>query len=117
MIPTSVFAEEVEGNVQYIDQDGVTRECNVYYSISDPDGYISNGTEFAKGWYVVDESWTLKERVTVTGDIYIILVNGKTLTAEKGISVNGVGNLHIYGQEGNSGKLIANESNQTFVNL
>ncbi len=39
------------------------------------------------GWYVVNGNVTISEPITVSGEVNLILVDGCTLTAEKGIVV------------------------------
>ena len=59
------------------------------------------------GWYVLDSSRTFENRITVRGHVRLILTDGMTLTAEKGIRVPEGATLSIYGQTDDSGKLIA----------
>ena len=64
-------------------------------------------TAMTAGWYVVAEDATVANRITTSGDVNLVLCNGATLTAEKGISVTDGNSLTIYGQDGNTGKLTA----------
>ena len=59
------------------------------------------------GWYVLDGTLTFGNRITVSGNVRLILTDGMTLTAEKGIRVPEGATLRIYGQANDSGKLIA----------
>ena len=59
------------------------------------------------GWYVLDVNLTFGNRITVSGNVRLILTDGMTLTAEKGIRVPEGATLRIYGQANDSGKLIA----------
>ena len=75
------------------------------------DGYTSvtsETTAMTGGWYVVQDDFTVADRITTSGDVRLVLCNGATLTAEKGISVRDGNSLTIYGQDGNTGKLVAN---------
>ena len=54
-----------------------------------------------KKWYVVNSSVTIAERITVSGDVHLILSNGCTLTASKGIGVTNGNSLTIYAQSTN----------------
>ncbi len=72
------------------------------------------------GYYVVtggtaDSPITFSERVTVTGDVHLILTDSCALTASKGICVNEGNSLTIYAtSEGESmGKLIATGEDYT----
>ncbi|MBR5232428.1 MAG: hypothetical protein IKW00_09330 [Clostridia bacterium] len=67
--------------------------------------------EWTAGWYVVNSNVTVSDRITVTGDVHLILLDGKTLTAEMGISVEGESSLTVYAQsvgKSTMGALIAN---------
>ena len=55
-------------------------------------------TTWNAGWYVVNSDVTIASRITVTGDVRLILANGCTLTASKGITVTGSNSLTIYAQ-------------------
>ena len=58
-------------------------------------------------WYVAQSDVTINQRVTVTGEVYLILADGCTLTVNGGIQVAENNSLTIYGQSGGTGKLIA----------
>lgn len=58
------------------------------------------------GWYAVDGEVTVKERMVATGDVHLILFDGATLTAEKGIGVDEGSSLTIYDRDGGTGKLV-----------
>lgn len=45
------------------------------------------GTEGEDTWYVLQENLMLKFRPEVRGTVHLILINGKTLTANSGITV------------------------------
>ena len=62
---------------------------------------------FESGWYVVSTDTTIEDRIEVDGTANLILCNGATLTAKAGIEVADGKTLNIYGQSGDSGKLIA----------
>ncbi|MBP3655157.1 MAG: LPXTG cell wall anchor domain-containing protein [Clostridia bacterium] len=64
-------------------------------------------TAMSAGFYVVASDVTITERITVTGDVKLILADGKTLTAEKGVRVDKGNSLTIYGQTNDSGTLVA----------
>ena len=61
------------------------------------------------GTYVLNESFTYDERIVIFGDVKLILKDGCTLTAKKGIRINTNASLTIYAQsEGdNMGKIVA----------
>ena len=63
-------------------------------------------------WYVVNSNVTINTRVTVTGDVHLILKDGFTLNATKGINVSKGNSLTIYAQSAGEGmgKLITTGS-------
>ena len=56
---------------------------------------------------MVNTNVTISTRITVSGDVHLILANGGKLTAQKGISVTSDNSLTIYGQDTGDGGLIA----------
>lgn len=111
----SVGALAADTGIPYIDENGdeQTRtsatevaEGVTEWTGSDPDG----------GWYVVNSTLTISERVNVTGDVHLILADGCTLTASQGINVTGDNSLTIYGQAAGTGALTADGgSNQAGI--
>lgn len=69
---------------------------------------LTDKTAWSSGWYAVTEDVTVEARITVTGDVHLILKDGATLTAKKGIEVNAGSSLTIYGQSGDTGRIVAN---------
>ena len=67
----------------------------------------SGTTDWGTGWYAVTGNVTVSDRITVTGDVHLILRDDCTLTAEKGITVAEGNSLTIYGQIGGTGALVA----------
>ena len=72
----------------------------------------SKNWDGATEWYVVKDTITISERITVTGDVHLILADGAELKAEKGINVSDENALTIYGQTdevtADTGKIEAN---------
>ena len=59
----------------------------------------SSSTAWADGTtYVVNSDVTITDRITVTGTVNLILCDGATLTASRGITVSYGNTLNIYGQ-------------------
>ena len=100
LLPTAAFAET---SITYLDKEGSTQCC------SNPTEVTSNSAAWTAGWYYVDGDVTISERVTVSGDVYLILTDNATLTASKGIEVSYGHGLTIYAQSigENQGKLTA----------
>ncbi len=61
-------------------------------------------------WYVVTSDVEIKGRITVNGTVNLILCDGKTLKASKGITVSSGNTLNIYGQDKGTGELVANDA-------
>lgn len=109
-LPTTALAAR---SVPYIDGDGNSK------TIFEATEITSGHTKLTSGWYVVYGDVTISERIEVKGDdptmcyVSLILADGCTLTASKGIGVEEGASLFIYGQsedEGTMGKLYASNS-------
>ena len=61
------------------------------------------------GWYVISSDQTVSDRITVPAGstVNLLLCDGATLTCSEGIGVAYGATLNIYGQKGNTGKLVA----------
>ena len=82
--------------------DFTEKTCDDYTAVT------SGLTAWTDGcWYVVKNNVTISDRVSVTGEVNLILCDGKTLTASKGIQVSDGNALNIYGQSAGTGKLSA----------
>ncbi len=73
---------------------------------------ITNGSSpWESGWYYVPDDVTIEKRVTVSGDVKLILPDDVTLTITGGISVNEGNTFTVYAQSDEAsaslGKLIA----------
>lgn len=88
-------------------------------TVSNPTAVAASDTAWNAGWYVASGEVTISSRITVTGDVHLILADGCVLTVNGGIQVqdddtnidNGSPNsLTIYGQSGGTGKLDAGKS-------
>lgn len=105
-------ADGGEVHVSYLDEDGEKQICKEAVSVTDADA--SSG--WGPGWYVVKKSGpaTIHGRVTVTGDVRLILEDGCDLTINGGVGVDTGSSLTIYGQsddEAVMGKLTAKAAN------
>ena len=100
-----VLAESAD----YLDENGQKQTCQNAQVVADIDTGWTGTTE-APGWYVVTGDVTISQRVTVTGDVRLILANGANLTANGGIGVADGNALTIYAQstdESTMGRLTA----------
>ena len=115
LLPTAALA--VSGPVNYLNDQGIeTTYTGEYTELTNEN---PGGTSWGDGWYVVTGDVIIGSRVTVSGDVRLILTDGCTLTVNGGIQVqddddditNGSANaLTIYAQstdESTMGKLIA----------
>lgn len=104
MVPATALAAD---DVSYVDENGDTKTC-----ASATDVVAENTTWSSEdgqaAWYVVNSEVTIASRITVNGTVNLILADDCTLTAQKGIYVGSGNSLTIYGQSGNTGKLVAN---------
>ena len=113
VIPFSAGAEETDG-LAYVERtwtDGAVAETAG--TVPDDHQMMDTTTTALDGsgmWYVASGELTFNSRVTVSGDVNLLLCNDATLTANKGIVVGEGATLTIYGQSGDSGKLIAKSS-------
>lgn len=106
MLPTAGWAADAP--VEYIDFDenGVQitepRSCD-QYSLVTENNTEWNASDENNGWYVVSGEVTIgkkeaPQRVTVSGDVHLILANDAKLTVNGGISVNAGNSLTVYAQ-------------------
>ena len=88
--------------VTYLDENGNQKTATATQ-------VTSSDTRWQNGWYVVDSNVTINERVAVEGSVQLILADGYTLTAQKGINVSDNNSFTVYAQstDENAGKLTA----------
>ncbi len=72
-------------------------------------------SELTGGWYALGEDVTITDRIKISGDVQLILTDGFTLNAKKGINLPESSTLSIYGQSGGTGKLNAESGNKTAI--
>ena len=112
MLPTAGWAADAP--VEYIDfdKDGVQitepGNCENYISVTQ-DATEWNASDENNGWYVVSGEVTIgtkeaPQRVTVSGDVHLILANDAKLTVNGGISVNAGNSLTVYAQPAENDK-------------
>ena len=96
IIPTTVAGATV--TVRYIDLDGNTGIIQLVRELE-----YSTNLDSSGGWYAVTANREFNSRMTVTGNVNIVLFNNVTLTAHKGISVTGDNSLTIWQYEPEEG--------------
>ena len=103
-------------SVTYIDADGNTQTVTATV-------LTGSESDLFAGWYVVNSDITYTSRVSLFGDMNLILVDGKTMsigTADSPISgANAIDGsnyytLTIYGQSGQTGKLCAYNNSSSY---
>ena len=110
MLPTAGWA--ANDPVAYIDFDenGVQKiESRETYSLVTENNTEWNASDENNGWYVVSGEVTIgkkeaPQRVTVSGDVHLILANDAKLTVNGGISVNAGNSLTVYAQPAENDK-------------
>lgn len=103
MLPSTGFAEGADTSY-FCDENGVHYDIPQEMVVVEDETTSWNG-EGGEAWYVVNEDAEIDERVEVSGTVNLVLCDGATLTAEKGIHVTGENSLTIYGQEAGDGKI------------
>ena len=92
--------------VPYLARDGSQMVCPAAVEVTAMDSIWGTGGKTT--WYVVNQNVTINTRVTVLGDVNLILANGSMPTAAQGIDVTEGNSFTVYAQGGGSpGKLIA----------
>ena len=92
--------QEASWNGSEVTYTGKTENCTSVESSTE-------AVTWNAGWYVVSGTVTISEPITVTGAVNLILGDGCTLNAEKGIVVTTGNSLTIYAQSGGTGTLNA----------
>lgn len=78
--------------VNYLDASGTQQTCSTYTTMT------SSTTSWSDGWYVVSNSTTINNRISVSGTVNLILCNNATLTASKGITIGSSATFNVYAQ-------------------
>ncbi len=91
--------------VKYLDGNGTLTTLNEIAT-----AVTSSSTSWNEGWYVVYDDVTITDRISVSGTVNLILFDGATLTANKGIGVGSSATFNVYAQsedEATMGALVA----------
>ena len=91
--------------VKYLNSNGTLTTLD-----ADATTMTSTTTSWTGGWYMLYDDVTIADRISVSGTVNLILGNGATLTASKGITVGSSATLNIYAQsddEATMGALVA----------
>ncbi len=107
LVPVEYIYYTADGNKAVKHEDG---NCTDYKKVK------STTTAFEDGkWYIVKGDVELGDRLTVAGTSNLILLDGATLTASKGIAVSDGNTLNIYGQSEGTGSLVAQTGGEVGV--
>ena len=100
-----------QGIHDYIDENGNPNSHGAVVLTGSSD-IATIGDEGEMTWYVVTRDITYNDKLTIKGDVHLILYDGKTMTVDgKNKSNNGIsldGTLTIYGQTNGTGTLNVN---------
>ena len=108
--PGVAWAETVP--TKYIDTNDTER--TVKATVIESGEYYWYGS-ITHGWYVATGEVNISSRVTVSGNVNLILADGANLTVTGGIEVNGNNSLTVYAQNEGTGKLEADASEKSGV--
>ena len=106
LLPIEALAAGTATNVTYYDWNSSTKQLE-QKSCSGATEVEAGTTTWDNTWYVAKGDVTISRRVTVSGDVHLILADGCSLTVNGGIEVEKDNSLTIYGQAANTGKLTA----------
>ena len=112
LLPATAWAADPVTYLTWDEDRGelVTATCDSYISLNSSSNISSLGTASQTKWYVLKGNNSQRFRIEVKGDVHLILSDGCTLTAQKGIHVPDGSSLTIYAQSENEsemGKLVA----------
>ncbi|MGP1432650.1 MAG: hypothetical protein ACTTKP_00010 [Catonella sp.] len=106
---------DIVASVEYYDRDEKEIKTVSAEDVRDTMTALGEGSsDLNPKWYVVKEAVTINDRITVTGNVHLILADKAALTAKKGIDVSAGNSLTIYAQTDmlteNTGKIAATTS-------
>ena len=119
LLPVTALAQETNVSYIYYTWDDVSQILTQHDGTAETATVVTDQTTWSNGWYVVNSDTTINSRVTVTGNVHLILADGCKLTVTGGIQVQDDDNnpdtpspnsLTIYAQstdENTMGKLTA----------
>ena len=86
-----------------------THDCEDISGWSDSGWPTMDGSQGEKWYYVKQDKTFSNRRLIAKGKVHLVIPDGVTLTLNKGLQANEANKaeLHLHGQQGDSGKLIA----------
>lgn len=108
MLPATAWAAD---GVSYLDASGNLQTCATATEVT-AEYLAGKSYTLSAGWYVVQDTVTIgtaetPQRITVSGDVHLILADGCDFTVNGGIGVKEGNSLTIYGQSAGTGTLTA----------
>ena len=89
--------------ISYVDENGDTQTTNDYMPLPS----AADALTLTGGMYAVTGNSTVSQRIVINGSVGIILADGFTLTAPKGINVEDGNAVTFYGQSAGTGTLVS----------
>ncbi|MGN0153550.1 MAG: leucine-rich repeat protein [Lachnospiraceae bacterium] len=99
---TGIPVKAASGDITYLDENGI-EQVKTTDEIKELPEEESN--ELEAGWYFIEADKEVTNRITVQGDVRLILANGKTLTVNGGIEVPEESSLTVYSQTTDKSKM------------
>ena len=100
-----VFAESGSERIAFMYYDESTNALRKGFFNGNYTEIENTTTSWQTGWYVAEGEVTIDTRVTVTGDVKLILKDGCKLTVIGGIRLTGSNKLTVFGQPAGTGEL------------
>ena len=107
-ISPSTVQEKGDYTLTVTGQGDYTGTKTIQFTVTDGTPVTSEMTTLTDGMYAVNQDLTITSRISISGDVILILGNGATLTASKGIELSSGNSLTINGP----GALIINDCDQ-----
>lgn len=92
-----------DGMTYYMDENGTAYGLQIPTSLNNVTD--QPGVTLCDGWYISQGTRVFNERVTIVGEVNLILSDDSDLTFNSGIQNNSCGHLIIWGQKKGSGQL------------
>ena len=102
--------DDQQQSVAYVNANGSSAGSQTCTVLTDQTVWGATGETT---WYAVTDDVQIDSRVTISGNVNLILCDGATLTAKEGITVSNGNSLTVYGQSSGTGTLYAGTSNGT----
>ncbi len=98
MLPITAFAADGVSYLDYTFDEQTLTLTEHKKTVTDYTEVTGDLTSWSSGWYVVKGEVTVGSRITVSGEVHLILMDGAALNANAGIKLASGNTLHIYAQ-------------------